>query len=205
MEHGGFELGKLGWFAGWLVAVLILFLAGTRLPLALRHGRLRATAFHAAIVAGAVGVAVLANVALTLNDAHIDLTREKIYTPSAQAMKVVDDLKQPVRLTYFYRSQDPEGRRVKEVLGVMARRKRPMPWSGIWTCCDDASPWLWFDTPSTCVWYSKLSIGSSLCPSRKHTVTTFSRSTRCTPIAISASSTDWTNSFRSAASSTPAL
>ena len=89
MEHGGFELGKLGWFAGWLVAVLILFLAGTRLPLALRHGRLRATAFHAAIVAGAVGVAVLANVALTLNDAHIDLTREKIYTPSAQAMKVV--------------------------------------------------------------------------------------------------------------------
>ena len=122
MEHGGFDLGKLGWFAGWLVAVLILFLAGTRLPLALRHGRLRATAFHAAIVAGAVGVAVLANVALTLNDAHIDLTREKIYTPSAQAMKVVDDLKQPVRLTYFYRSQDPEGRRVKEVLGVMARR-----------------------------------------------------------------------------------
>ena len=74
---------------------------------------------HAAIVVAAVGVAVLANVALTLNDAHFDLTREKIYTPSAQAMKVVDDLTQPVRLTYFYRSQDPEGRRVKEVLGVM--------------------------------------------------------------------------------------
>ena len=123
MEHGGFEFGKLGWFAGWLVAVVILFLAGTRLPLALRRGsRLRATTFHMAIVAGAVAVAVLANVALTLNDAHVDLTREKIYTPSAQAMKVVDDLKQPVRLTYFYRSQDPEGRRVKEVLGVMARR-----------------------------------------------------------------------------------
>ena len=83
---------------------------------------MRAIAFHAAIVAAAVGITVLANVALTLNDAHIDLTREKIYTPSAQAMKVVDELKQPVRLTYFYRSQDPEGRRVKEVLGVMARR-----------------------------------------------------------------------------------
>ena len=122
MEHGSFEIGKLGWFAGWLVAVVLLFLAGTRLPLALRYSRLRAIAFHAAIVAAAVGVAVLANVALTLNDAHIDLTREKIYTPSAQAMKVVDDLKQPVRLTYFYRSQDPEGRRVKEVLGVMGRR-----------------------------------------------------------------------------------
>jgi ABC-type uncharacterized transport system involved in gliding motility auxiliary subunit len=122
MEHGTFELGKLGWFAGWLVAVVLLFLAGARLPLALGYSRLRAIAFHVAIVAAAVGVAVLANVALTLNDAHVDLTREKIYTPSAQAMKVVDDLKQPVRLTYFYRSQDPEGRRVKEVLGVMGRR-----------------------------------------------------------------------------------
>ena len=122
MEHGAFELGKLGWFAGWLVAVVVLFLAGARLPLALRHSRFRAIAFHAAIVAAAVAVAVLANVALTLNDAHVDLTREKIYTPSAQAMKVVDELKQPVRLTYFYRSQDPEGRRIKEVLGVMARR-----------------------------------------------------------------------------------
>ena len=122
MEHGAFELGKLGWFAGWLVAVVLLFLAGARLPLALRHSRFRAIAFHAAIVAAAVAVAVLANVALTLNDAHVDLTREKIYTPSAQAMKVVDELKQPVRLTYFYRSQDPEGRRIKEVLGVMARR-----------------------------------------------------------------------------------
>ena len=122
MEHGVFDFGKLGWFAGWLVAVVLLFVAGSRLPLAVRRGRFRALVFHAAIVAAAVGVTVLANVALTLNDAHIDLTREKIYTPSAQAMKVVDELKQPVRLTYFYRSQDPEGRRVKEVLGVMARR-----------------------------------------------------------------------------------
>ena len=122
MEHGAFEFAKLGWFAGWLIAVGLLFMAGTRLPLALGRGGLRAAAFQVAIVGAAVGVVVLANVALTLNDAHVDLTREKIYTPSAQAMKVVDDLKQPVRLTYFYRSQDPEGRRVKEVLGVMARR-----------------------------------------------------------------------------------
>ena len=122
MEHGVLEFGSLGWFAGWLAAVGVLFLAGARLPLALRHGRFSAVAFQVAIVAAAVGIAVLANVALTLNDAHVDLTREKIYTPSPQAMKVIDELKQPVRLTYFYRSQDPEGRRVKEVLGVMARR-----------------------------------------------------------------------------------
>jgi ABC-type uncharacterized transport system involved in gliding motility auxiliary subunit len=37
-------------------------------------------------------------------------------------MKVVEGLKQPVRLTYFYRSQDPEGRRVKDVLEIMAHR-----------------------------------------------------------------------------------
>ena len=122
MEHGAFEFGKLGWFAGWLVALLLLFLAGSRLPLALRYSRLRAIGLQLAIVGAAVAVTVLANVALTLHDTHIDLTREKIYTPSTQAMKVVDDLKQPVRLTYFYRGQDPEGRRIKDVLGVMARR-----------------------------------------------------------------------------------
>ena len=51
---------------------------------------------------------VLANVALHLNDTHIDLTREKVYTPSATAMEVVDELRTPVRITYFYRSQDPD-------------------------------------------------------------------------------------------------
>lgn len=122
MEHGEFEFAKLAWFAGWLVAVVLLFLAGTRVPLVLGYTRLRAIAFHLGVIGLAVALTVLANVALTLNDAHIDLTREKIFTPSTQAMQVVDGLKQRVRLTYFYRSQDAEGRRIKEVLGVMARR-----------------------------------------------------------------------------------
>ena len=64
----------------------------------------------------------LANVASMLHDVHIDLTREKIFTPSSQAMAVVDQLQQPVRLTYFYRGQDPSGRRMKDVLEVMGRR-----------------------------------------------------------------------------------
>jgi ABC-type uncharacterized transport system len=122
MEHGALDFAKLGWFAGWLVAVVLLFLAALRLPLALGLTRWRAIVLHGAVVAIAVLATALANVALTLNDAHVDLTREKIFTPSAQAMQVVDGLKERVRLTYFYRSQDPEGRRVKEVLGVMARR-----------------------------------------------------------------------------------
>ena len=37
-------------------------------------------------------------------------------------MAVVDKLQQPVRLTYFYRGQDPGGRRLKEVLDVMGKR-----------------------------------------------------------------------------------
>jgi hypothetical protein len=50
------------------------------------------------------------------------MTREKIFTPSQQAMAVVDQLRQPVKLTYFYRGQDPAGRRMKDVLDVMGRR-----------------------------------------------------------------------------------
>ena len=64
----------------------------------------------------------LANVALTLHDGHIDLTREKIYTPSAAAMRVVDGLGREVRVTYFYHSQDPAGRRARDILDVMQRR-----------------------------------------------------------------------------------
>ena len=64
----------------------------------------------------------LANVALTLHDGHIDLTREKIYTPSAAAMKVVDGLDREVRVTYFYHSQDPAGRRARDILDLMQRR-----------------------------------------------------------------------------------
>ena len=52
----------------------------------------------------------------TLHDGHIDLTREKLYTPSAAAMKVVDGLGREVRVTYFYHSQDPAGRRTRDIL-----------------------------------------------------------------------------------------
>ena len=57
-----------------------------------------------------------------LNDTHIDLTREKVYTPSATAMAVVDELRTPVRITYFYRSEDPIGQRARNILEVMGRR-----------------------------------------------------------------------------------
>jgi len=122
MEHGPINFAAIGWFAGWLLAVAVVFFAGLRLPLQTRLTPRKSLLLNAAVLAAALAVTVFANVGLILHDTHIDLTREKVFTPSAQAMKVVDDLRQPVRLTYFYRSQDPEGRRIKDVLEVMARR-----------------------------------------------------------------------------------
>ena len=122
MEHGQTDLRAIGWFLGWAVAVAVLFFAGLRLPLQTRFTRGKSLLYTAGVIAAALSLSVLANIALILHDAHIDLTREKLFTPSSQAMAVVDQLQRPVRLTYFYRGQDPEGRRIKDVLEVMGRR-----------------------------------------------------------------------------------
>ncbi len=121
MEHAT-PFPAIAWLLGWTVAVTALFWAGLRLPLQTRLTRGAAVFYNAAVVAAGLGVAVLANVALILHDTHIDLTREKIFTPSATALAVVDELRQPVRLTYFFGGQDPAGRRLKDVLDVMGHR-----------------------------------------------------------------------------------
>jgi hypothetical protein len=122
MHEHAVELHALWWAAGWLVAVLVLFAIGARLPLATGLGAVGSRLYAAACVAAGLGVWVLANVALVLNDTHIDLTREKVYTPSATAMAVVDELRSPVRIIYFYRSEDPIGQRARNLLEVMGRR-----------------------------------------------------------------------------------
>src|SRR5204863_488980 len=73
------------WFVGWLVALTVLFMVGLRLPLQPRLRRLPALAYVAGIVVATLGVVTLANVALVLHDAHFDLTREGVFTPSPQA------------------------------------------------------------------------------------------------------------------------
>ena len=103
------------WFVGWLVALTVLFMVGLRLPLQPRLRRLPALAYVAGIVVATLGVVALANVALVLHDAHFDLTREGVFTPSPQAESVVDRLRQEVKLTYFYQAQDQEGRRAKDI------------------------------------------------------------------------------------------
>ena len=122
MHEHAVDLHALSWAAGWLVAVLVLFAIGARLPLAIGSGAVGSRLYATACVIAGLGVWVLANVALGLNDTHIDLTREKVYTPSAGAMAVVDELRSPVRITYFYRSEDPIGQRARSILEVMGRR-----------------------------------------------------------------------------------
>jgi hypothetical protein len=67
-------------------------------------------------------VAALADVALSLHDAQIDLMREKVFTPSQRALAVVDRLNRPVKLTYFFQGQDSNGRRAKDIVESMGRR-----------------------------------------------------------------------------------
>jgi ABC-type uncharacterized transport system len=121
-HHAPLELTKLFWFAGWCAALLVLFVLGIRLPLQPRLSRLTGIAFTAGSVVAAIGLAVLANVALVLHDVHIDLTRERVFTPSRQALEVVDRLAQDVHLTYFYQAQDPNGKRLRELVSILGRR-----------------------------------------------------------------------------------
>jgi hypothetical protein len=121
MEHA-LDVRNLLWFAGWLVALAALFALAIRLPLQTKLTRARSFLYNLGVVLAALVVAVAANAGLILHDAYLDLTREKVFTPSEQAMKVVEGLGQDVNLTYFYQGQDQNARRMKDVLEVMARR-----------------------------------------------------------------------------------
>jgi gliding motility-associatede transport system auxiliary component len=120
-EHPS-DFVPLLWAAGWLLAVLALFWGGLRLPLETRLGPWAARLYAAGVVLAAVGAAALANVALVLHDGYLDVTREKTYTPSPAAMRVVDALDRPVAVTYFFHAQDPSGKRARDILEVMAHR-----------------------------------------------------------------------------------
>jgi hypothetical protein len=110
------------WFAGWTVALTALFLAGLRLPLMTRFRRPGALAYASAVVVVVVGATLGGNVALVRHDVHVDLTRERTFTPSRQAAEVVQALDREVRLTYFYHARDESGRRAKHVVEVLGRR-----------------------------------------------------------------------------------
>src|ERR1700710_2261239 len=122
MDEHQLELQPLLWGAGWLAAVLVLFWTGLRLPLQKRLGGWGHWLYTSVGVGAGFACFALASVALTLHEGHIDLTREKIYTPSAAAMQVVEGLGREVRVTYFYHAQDPAARRAPDILEQMQRR-----------------------------------------------------------------------------------
>jgi ABC-type uncharacterized transport system len=107
---------NLGWFAGVLVALAVLFAAGLKVPVRLAvSGRVASATL---VAAAAVAVTILANVALFRHDAHLDLTHEKAFTPSAEAREVVRRLSEPIEVVYFYQKQN----QAALALGAMLRQ-----------------------------------------------------------------------------------
>jgi ABC-type uncharacterized transport system involved in gliding motility auxiliary subunit len=122
VEEHATDIVPLLWAVGWLFAVMALFWAALRLPVETRLGAWAARLYTAGVVLAAIGAAALANIALVLHDGYVDVTREKAYTPSEAAMRVVDALERPVTVTYFFHAQDPAGKRARDILEVMAHR-----------------------------------------------------------------------------------
>lgn len=112
------------WFGGWVLALLALFTVALRAPdfvLGRRNAISRAIAGIAAVTL-AVAVALLATAALTRHDQHFDLTRERVFTPDPNALEVVASLERPVRLTYFFRADDLEGKRAQHIVELLAQK-----------------------------------------------------------------------------------
>jgi len=113
------DWGQAAWFAGVVVALLVLLAAGLRLPVAIRPAQ--RLALRSATILGAVIAVFLANIALYRNDAHFDLTHERAFTPSEEARAIVRGLRQPVELFYFYQKQNEAARAAVTTLRLLER------------------------------------------------------------------------------------
>ncbi len=120
MEHT-IDWQAIAWALGWLPAVLVLFAWAVRRQWVPRGGPWRRRLHGAWMVGCGFALSVLAGVALTRHDSHVDLTREKLHTPSPQALAVARGLTVPVDITYFFQGQDPNARRARDLLLQMAR------------------------------------------------------------------------------------
>ena len=108
------------YFGAWCAAMLLIFSLGLRLPLHLR-GRLARIA-GPGIVAAALALALLGNIALYRHDAHFDATVSGRYTPPPELQTIARSLRNDVVLTYFYNSKDGDAYAAKQVLAVVGRR-----------------------------------------------------------------------------------
>src|SRR4029077_13831620 len=110
------------YFGAWCAAMLLIFSLALRLPLHLR-GRL-ARLGNPGIVGAALGLALLANIALYRHDAHFDATVSGRFTPPPELETIARSLQQhDVVLTYFYNSKDDDAYAAKQVLAVVGRQQ----------------------------------------------------------------------------------
>jgi hypothetical protein len=107
-------------FGAWCAALGLIFSLGLRLPLHVRGHLARPAA--AAIVSAALGLVLIANIALYRHDAHFDLTVSGRFTAPPEFMTVAQSLRRDVRLTYFYNSSDEYAAAAREVLAIVARQ-----------------------------------------------------------------------------------
>jgi hypothetical protein len=114
------EFANSGWFLGVIAALAVLFAAGLKLPI--RIGSTSRVVTTVLVVGAALGIVILANVALFRHDAYLDLTREKAFTPSTEARDLVLALKEPVDVAYFYQKQNPGARALTAMLRQLERQ-----------------------------------------------------------------------------------
>jgi hypothetical protein len=108
-------------FVAWCFTLVTLFMMGIRLPLRGRGSRVVAWVANALIASAAIAVVIAANIALYRHDVHVDVTREGRNTPPQQLADVVDQLRVPLALTYFYNAGDPNALVVRDLVEVAAR------------------------------------------------------------------------------------
>ncbi len=108
-------------FAAWSMALLALFMLALRLPLRGSGSRLSAGLSTVLVTGAAIAIVIAANVALFRHDVHFDVSREGRNTPPAQLTTVIDNLRTPLSLTYYYNAGDVNALVAKELIGIAAR------------------------------------------------------------------------------------
>ena len=121
LEGSGERIFNSVLFAAWSLTLLMLFVLAVRLPLRGRGSRWTAWASNALIVGGALGAVIAGNVALYRHDVHFDATREGLNTPPRQLTDLVDQLRSPLSLAYFYNASDPNAIRTRDMIETAAR------------------------------------------------------------------------------------
>ena len=110
-------------FVAWLLTLLTLFMLAIRVPLRGSGSRASAWAVNSFIACAGIAIVIAANVALYRHDMHFDATREGRNTPPHQLSDVVDHLRAPLSLTYFYNAGDPNAIAARDLITIAARNQ----------------------------------------------------------------------------------